>query len=83
MILSMTGYGRSEKKGRNFLISVEIKSINNRFYDPISKIHPFFVISVGISISSMVSVGMIFPFTFVIILFSSDRITIWNIEFNG
>ena len=41
MILSMTGYGRSEKKGKNFSISVEIKSINNRFYDPIPKIHPF------------------------------------------
>ena len=41
MILSMTGYGRSEKKGKNFSINVEIKSINNRFYDPIPKIHPF------------------------------------------
>jgi uncharacterized protein (TIGR00255 family) len=37
----MTGYGRSEKKGKNFSINVEIKSINNRFYDPIPKIHPF------------------------------------------
>ena len=41
MILSMTGYGRSDKKGKNFSVSVEIKSINNRFYDPIPKIHPF------------------------------------------
>ena len=41
MILSMTGYGRSDKKGKKYSISVEIKSINNRFYDPIPKIHPF------------------------------------------
>ena len=42
MIQSMTGYGRSEKRGDNFSINVEIKSINNRFYEPIPKIHPFF-----------------------------------------
>jgi len=39
MILSMTGYGKSEIKDKNFLVSVEIKSINNRFFDPITKIH--------------------------------------------
>ncbi len=39
MILSMTGYGKSEKKSKNFSVSVEIKSINNRFFDPIAKIH--------------------------------------------
>ena len=40
MILSMTGYGKFERKSRNFSVIVEIKSINNRFFDPISKIHP-------------------------------------------
>ncbi len=40
MILSMTGYGKSERKNKNFSVSVEIKSINNRFFDPIPKIHP-------------------------------------------
>ena len=39
MILSMTGYGKSERKNKNFSVSVEIKSINNRFFDPITKIH--------------------------------------------
>ena len=42
MILSMTGYGKSEKQNRNFLVNVEIKSINNRFFDPVLKIHPNF-----------------------------------------
>ena len=40
MILSMTGYGKSEKKNRNFNLNVEIKSLNNRFFDPVPKIHP-------------------------------------------
>ena len=40
MILSMTGYGKSERKSKNFSVNVEIKSINNRFFDPIPKIHP-------------------------------------------
>ena len=48
-----------------------------------SKIHPFFVTSVGISIPSMAIVGMMFPFTFDIFLSSFDRIIIWNNEFNG
>ena len=42
MILSMTGYGKSEKQNKNFLVNIEIKSINNRFFDPILKIHPNF-----------------------------------------
>ena len=42
MILSMTGFGKSERKNKNFSVSVEIKSINNRFFDPVSKIHPLF-----------------------------------------
>ena len=40
MILSMTGYGKSEKKNKNFSVNVEMKSINNRFFDPVPKIHP-------------------------------------------
>jgi len=40
MILSMTGYGKSERKNKSFSVTVEIKSINNRFFDPIPKIHP-------------------------------------------
>ncbi len=33
MIKSMTGYGRSEKAFQNYKITVEIKSVNNRFSD--------------------------------------------------
>ncbi len=33
MIQSMTGYGRAEKEGDNFTLSVEIKSVNHRFKD--------------------------------------------------
>ena len=40
MILSMTGYGKSERKNKNFSVNVEIKSINSRFFDPIPRIHP-------------------------------------------
>ena len=38
MLLSMTGYGKCEKKLSNFDISVEIKSLNSRYIDIISKI---------------------------------------------
>ena len=48
-----------------------------------SKIQPFFVISVGISIPSKVIVGIIFPLTFDMVFSSSDKIIIWNMEFNG
>ena len=40
MILSMTGYGKAERKNKKFCLNVEIKSINNRFFDPVSRIHP-------------------------------------------
>ena len=40
MILSMTGYGKAERKNKDFCVTVEIKSINNRFFDLIPKIHP-------------------------------------------
>ena len=39
MIASMTGYGKADKKNKNYFINVEIKSVNNRFFDPIIKIH--------------------------------------------
>ena len=37
MITSMTGYGKSENKNINFTVNVEIKSVNNRFFEPILK----------------------------------------------
>ena len=40
MVLSMTGYGKSDRKNKDFSINVEIKSINSRFFDPVPKIHP-------------------------------------------
>ena len=40
MILSMTGYGKSDSKSADYDINVEIKSINNRFFDPIFKLNP-------------------------------------------
>ncbi len=38
MLLSMTGYGKYEKKASNFNISVEIRSLNSKYFDIISKI---------------------------------------------
>ena len=38
MLLSMTGYGKYEKKVSNFNISVEIRSLNSKYFDIISKI---------------------------------------------
>lgn len=38
MITSMTGYGKSENKNKNFSVNVEIKSVNNRFFEPILKL---------------------------------------------
>ena len=32
MIASMTGYGKADKKNRNYFVNVEIKSVNNRFF---------------------------------------------------
>ena len=37
MILSMTGFGKSEKKNKDFTFSVEVKSLNNRFIDVTTK----------------------------------------------
>ena len=34
----MTGYGKAEKKNKNYIFSVEIKSLNSRYFDIISKI---------------------------------------------
>ena len=39
MIASMTGYGKADKKNRNYFVNVEIKSVNNRFFDPVLKLH--------------------------------------------
>ena len=40
MVLSMTGYGKAEKKNKNFIFSVEVKSLNSRYFDVSSKIPP-------------------------------------------
>ena len=37
MILSMTGFGKSEKKNKDFTFSVEVKSLNNRFIEETTK----------------------------------------------
>ena len=37
MILSMTGFGKSEKKNKDLTFSVEVKSLNNRFIDVTTK----------------------------------------------
>ena len=37
MILSMTGFGKSEKKNKDFTFSVEVKSLNNRFIEVTTK----------------------------------------------
>lgn len=38
MLTSMTGYGESTCEGKNFVISVELKSVNNRFLKILTKI---------------------------------------------
>ena len=40
MILSMTGFGKSENKNNQYTFSVEIKALNNRFIEVSSKMHP-------------------------------------------
>ena len=39
MILSMTGYGKSVHKNKNFTVCVDLKSINSRFIEVITKTH--------------------------------------------
>ena len=38
MIRSMTGYGRGEASGRLGMIRVEVKSLNNKFFDIVPRI---------------------------------------------
>ena len=38
MVLSMTGYGKAERKNKDHIFSVEIKSLNGRYFDVISRI---------------------------------------------
>ena len=42
MILSMTGFGKSEKNNDSFTISVEVKSLNNRYIEVVTKI-PYYI----------------------------------------
>ena len=39
MIVSMTGYGRVEKKYKDFDLTIEIKSLNSRYLDVHTKLH--------------------------------------------
>ena len=39
MIVSMTGYGRVEKKHKDFDLTIEIKSLNSRYLDVHTKLH--------------------------------------------
>src|SRR5690606_37796731 len=41
-INSMTGFGKGETKGENYTVSVEIKSVNNRFKDIRFKMSQYF-----------------------------------------
>src|SRR4030042_719205 len=38
MIRSMTGYGRGDSRGRFGAFTIEIKSVNNKFFDMSSKL---------------------------------------------
>ncbi len=38
MLYSMTGYGRAEKKDKNFILTVEIRSLNSKYFDVIPRI---------------------------------------------
>ncbi len=42
MIYSMTGFGKSEKKNKNFTFNVEVKSLNNRFIEVVTKM-PYYI----------------------------------------
>ena len=46
MLYSMTGYGRAIKIDKNFTLTVEIRSLNSKYFDinnsPISKEHGIF-----------------------------------------
>ena len=42
MIFSMTGFGKSEKKNENFTFNVEVKSLNNRFIEVVTKM-PYYI----------------------------------------
>jgi len=42
MIFSMTGFGKSERKNENFTFNVEVKSLNNRFIEVVTKM-PYYI----------------------------------------
>ena len=39
MLVSMTGYGKAERKNSHYNLLVEIKSLNSRYFDISSKVH--------------------------------------------
>ena len=42
MVLSMTGYGKSENKNKDVMFSVEVKTLNNRFLEVNTRMHHSF-----------------------------------------
>ena len=42
MIYSMTGFGKSEKKNEDLIFNVEVKSLNNRFIEVVTKM-PYYI----------------------------------------
>ena len=38
MLYSMTGYGRAIKKDKNFTLTVEIRSLNSKYFDIVSRV---------------------------------------------
>ena len=42
MIYSMTGFGKSERKNDDLTFNVEVKSLNNRFIEVVTKM-PYYI----------------------------------------
>ena len=81
MIKSMTGYGRSEKAFQNYKITVEIKSVNNRFSDyniRLYKHYSFVEDSIRECLSGKISRGKVDVFVQYDLTEGDDRIVTLN-----
>ena len=81
MIKSMTGYGRSEKAFANYKITVEIKSVNNRFSDyniRLYKHYSFVEDSIRECLASKISRGKVDVFVQYDITEGDDKIITLN-----
>ena len=81
MIKSMTGYGRSEKLFENYKITIEIKSVNNRFSDYNIRLYKHFSFvedAIRERLSSRISRGKIDVFVQYDLIEGDDKIITLN-----